>query len=352
MSEEKQMDFSAIATAYGVKCSDNKTLAKGCFAHQDGITVPMVYQHNHNSIDNVIGHCLLKEEDNGMRLYAYLNTDVPAGKTSKALIQHGDIKAVSIYAKNLRKNPYNKDLIEHGDIQEVSIVLAGANPKAKIDYIALEHSDGSVELDEDEAEIYNGYNIDEIKHEDVKVEENIDEKIEKENAEEVNEDKEEISHAAKDSELTDKEIDLIENIFKTISNEKFDKKEFNKLIEKLLELEPERIALIGNAIDELANMIDSEDKEAKHSLLDDILEKEYEQNQEELELAHSDLEDVKKSLTDEETDFFDEIISKAEQQGELSKTEINSYRDRYFQLSEKKRLFLDYMLNLVLNKGE
>ena len=162
---DKKMDFSAIATKYNVKCSDGKTIQQGSFAHQDGTTVPMVYQHNHSDINNVIGHCLLKEEPTGVRLYAYLNPDVEAGKKAKSLVQHGDIKAVSIYANGL-KTDSTKSIVKHGNIKEVSIVLSPANPEAIIDYVALEHSDGSLEFSDEEATIFNGDNIDEVNHSD------------------------------------------------------------------------------------------------------------------------------------------------------------------------------------------
>ncbi len=167
-NQTKQMDFSAIATKYGVKCSDGLTIDKGAFAHQDGQEVPMVFQHNHNDINNVIGHCILHSEDDGIRLYGYLNEDVSAGRTAKALLQHGDIKAVSVFANGLTKNSSNRQIVTHGNIKEVSIVLSPANPGAVIDYVAFSHADGSVDIDEDSAYIFNGFNVDEdsIQHAD------------------------------------------------------------------------------------------------------------------------------------------------------------------------------------------
>ena len=258
-----------------------------------------------------------------MRLYAYLNTNVPAGKTSKALIQHGDIKAVSIYAKNLRKNPYNKDLIEHGDIQEVSIVLAGANPKAKIDYIALEHSDGSVELDEDEAEIYNGYNIDEIYHDNIDHSDNFDSA--------VNDVMEIIQ-----SELTDLELDEVLSHYDENNDENNDEND---------DISDEELDnIVDEAIDEaIDDMSDEEVAEIAQSIFDD----------EELDdiIMHSELSDIKNSLTDDEEEMMNELISIAEKEGTISPIIKQQYRDRYYQLSRDKQLFLDYILNLVL-KGE
>lgn len=169
MPNMKDVDFSAMATAYGVKCADGLTINKGSFSHQDGEEVPIVFQHNHKDINNVIGHGILKDQDNGMRIYAYLNQDTSAGRQAKALLQHGDLKAVSIYANNLTKTPDRKT-VTHGNIREVSLVLSPANPGAIIDYVALEHSDGTIDIDEDSAYIFNGLNVeitsDEINHSD------------------------------------------------------------------------------------------------------------------------------------------------------------------------------------------
>lgn len=168
--DNKDMDFSAIATKYGVKCADGITIEPGAFAHQDGQTVPMVYMHNHSDINNVIGHCILHEEPEGVRLYGYLNEDVTAGRKAKSLLQHGDIKAVSIYANQLTKTP-SRTVVTHGNIKEVSLVLSGANPGAIIDYVAFQHADGLEDIDESQAFIFNGNNIEkdngEITHTDL-----------------------------------------------------------------------------------------------------------------------------------------------------------------------------------------
>jgi HK97 family phage prohead protease len=152
MSKTKKYDFSGYATKVGLKCTDGRTILPDAFADADGKTVPLVYQHMHNDPQNVLGHAVLENRKDGVYAYCSLN-DTEAGKTVKALIQHGDISALSIYANSLVEKAKN---VIHGVIREVSIVLAGANPGAYIDNIAFEHGDGSISTDETEAIICAG----------------------------------------------------------------------------------------------------------------------------------------------------------------------------------------------------
>ena len=142
-------DCSGWATRAGVKCYDGLTIAQDAFKENNGQVVPMVYNHDHSSIDNVIGHCLLENRKGGVYAYAKFN-DTPAGKTARACVENGDLNAFSIFANGLRKAGQT---VMHGCIKEVSLVLAGCNPGALIDEV-VKHS-----LDEDydggEAYIYN-----------------------------------------------------------------------------------------------------------------------------------------------------------------------------------------------------
>ena len=142
-------DFCGWASKNDLLCSDGRTIRRGAFAGDDGKKVPMVYQHQHTSINNVLGHAILENRDEGMYAYCYLNQN-DNGKTAKELIRHGDICAMSIYANKLKQ--IGNDVI-HGEIKEVSLVLAAANPGAAIESVVLEHSDGSTE---EEAIIYSG----------------------------------------------------------------------------------------------------------------------------------------------------------------------------------------------------
>lgn len=142
-------DFCGWASKNDLLCSDGRTIRRGAFANDDGKKVPMVYQHQHTSIDNVLGHAILENRNEGMYAYCYLN-ESDTGKMAKELVRHGDICAMSIYANKLKQ--IGNDVV-HGEIKEVSLVLAAANPGAAIESVVLEHSDGSTE---EEAIIYSG----------------------------------------------------------------------------------------------------------------------------------------------------------------------------------------------------
>lgn len=131
-----QYDFSGWATKNDIRCSDGRTIRRGAFKHNDGTTVPLVWNHEHNDPGHVLGHALLENRDNGVYAYCSLN-DTDGGKQAKELVKHGDVVALSIYANQLRQNGGD---VMHGTIREVSLVLAGANPGAYIDTI-IEHSD-------------------------------------------------------------------------------------------------------------------------------------------------------------------------------------------------------------------
>lgn len=153
MSKSKpKYDFSGYATKVGLKCSDGRTIMQDAFQGADGKTVPLVYQHMHNSPTNILGHAVLENRKDGVYAYCSLN-DTESGKTAKALVKHGDITALSIYANSLVEKSKN---VVHGVIREVSLVIAGANPEAYIDNLAFEHGDGSITTDETEAVICAG----------------------------------------------------------------------------------------------------------------------------------------------------------------------------------------------------
>lgn len=133
-------DFSGWATRNDLLCSDGRTIKKDAFKHCDGETVPLVWEHQHSSPDNVLGHALLENRDEGVYAYCKFN-DGESGEQAKKLVQHGDVRALSIYANQLKQ--VGKDVL-HGAIREVSLVLAGANPGAFIDSV-MSHSDGTEE---------------------------------------------------------------------------------------------------------------------------------------------------------------------------------------------------------------
>lgn len=146
MPETKIPDFEGWATKYNIKCADNRTIMPGAFAHCDGRTVPMVYMHAHDSIDQVLGHAILFSKPEGIWAQCYTN-ETPGGKKAVELVAHGDINAFSIYADSLQEN--FAGVVSHGDIKELSLVLAGANEGAKITNV-LRHDgiSGAVYTDE------------------------------------------------------------------------------------------------------------------------------------------------------------------------------------------------------------
>ena len=143
----KKYDFSGWATKNNLRCSDGRTILKDAFKHNDGQTVPLVWNHQHNDPLNVLGHALLENRESGVYAYCTFN-DTEAGKNAKMLVEHGDVTALSIYANQLKQKGGN---VEHGVIREVSLVLAGANPGAFIDSI-LRHGEAS----DEEGVIYTG----------------------------------------------------------------------------------------------------------------------------------------------------------------------------------------------------
>lgn len=143
-------DFSGWATRNDILCSDGRTIKKDAFVKNDGMKVPLVWNHQHNDASNILGHALLQNRPGGVYAYCSFNNN-ENGQTAKELVRNGDITALSIFATGLKQDPSRNVL--HGDIKEVSLVLAGANKGAYIDNVSLQHSDGSYEEVADEAYI-------------------------------------------------------------------------------------------------------------------------------------------------------------------------------------------------------
>lgn len=223
-------DFSGWASRNNLRCSDGRTIRRGAFKDNDGMTVPLVWNHDHNDPTNVLGHALLENRDEGTYAYCWLN-DTDAGQSVKELVKHGDVKALSIYANHLKQN--GGDVL-HGSIKEVSVVLAGANPGAFIDSVIV-HSFESEE-DEDGAIIYTGEEIsfkhseEETAEEEVKEEEETPEE-EEEKAEETEDSEEEEDEEKKDM-AEDKNLELehadgeggetIQDVFDTLTDKQKD----------------------------------------------------------------------------------------------------------------------------------
>ena len=262
---KKVYDFSGWATRCNVKCSDGRTIMKDAFVDNDKTTVPLVWQHNHTDADNVLGHALLENRAEGVYAYCSLN-NTPEGKRAKELVEHGDICSLSIYANQLKQTGGN---VIHGLIREVSLVLAGANPGARIMDVNIAHGDNA----DGDAYIFNasetldiGTEVEDIEHSDNNKEgENMP------NKEEQKEIKVEHSDEGNDEET-------IQDVFDTLTEKQ------KKVV----------YAMIGMALEDKENGNAQEDKEMKHNAFDTSNEAD---NQN--ELMHSEvlkaIEDAKKS---------------------------------------------------------
>lgn len=147
----ERFDFGGWATKNDLKCTDGRTIRRDAFKHNDGCTVPLVWNHQHDDPTNVLGHALLRNRKEGVYAYCSFN-ETDSGKNAKMLVEHGDIVSLSIFANQLKQN--GGDVL-HGQIKEVSLVLAGANPGALIDSVSIAHGDSA----EEEAIIWTGEGI-------------------------------------------------------------------------------------------------------------------------------------------------------------------------------------------------
>lgn len=143
-------DFGGYATKFGVKCSDGRTITAEAFKHMDGKQIPLLWSHQHNTPENVLGHSILEWRPDGMYAKAFLN-ETPAALAAKLVVEHKDIDAMSIYANRLVER--NSQVL-HGELIEVSLVHKGANPGARIDFVQIQHADGALDTLSDEAVIY------------------------------------------------------------------------------------------------------------------------------------------------------------------------------------------------------
>ena len=256
----ERFDFSGWATKANLKCSDGRTIMKDAFKHNDGQTVPLVWNHQHNDPNEVLGHALLENRDEGVYAYCTFN-DTESGKTAKLLVQHGDVNALSIYANQLKQKMSN---VLHGNIREVSLVLAGANPGASIDSIIM-HGEES----DEEAIIYTGEEIT-LAHSSNN------------------------SSDAKDSEGTTKEDNKMAEDIKKTDGEETVADVFNTLSEKQKTVV---YAMIGQALED-AGVTDDDDEdyedEMGHSEGDDYMKRNVFDNDELQEdvLSHAAMETI------------------------------------------------------------
>ena len=278
----KTYDFSGWATRNNLRCSDGRTIMKDAFKHNDGQTVPLVWNHQHNDPLNVLGHALLENRDEGVYAYCKFN-ETESGKNAKLLVEHGDVSALSIYANRLKQQGSN---VIHGDIREVSLVLAGANPGAFIDTV-IRHGE---EFD-DEAIIYTGEEIS-LFHADEKSE---DEETVADIFNTLTEKQKTVVYALIGKALEEKgESEDDDNDDDSIRHgEEFDDEEtiadvFNTLTEKQKTVV---YALIGQALEENNTSEDdnNESKGGNKTMKHNVFDNEYDKNN---ILSHSDMEAI------------------------------------------------------------
>lgn len=219
---KKTYDFAGWATRNDLKCSDGRTIRRGAFANQDGDIVPLVWNHEHNDPMNVIGHAVLRNKEDGVYAYCFCN-DTPVGEQTKSIVNHGDVKALSIWANKLKQ--VGGDVL-HGMIREVSLVLAGANPGAFIDSVVA-HGDDEGEC----AIIYTGEDI-VISHSEEESndeEDKSDEKVDKEEKKSVESEEDDTEDKDKKEDESDEEIEhsdgegkTIQDVFDTLTDEQKD----------------------------------------------------------------------------------------------------------------------------------
>ena len=257
----KNYDFGGWATKTNIMCSDGRIIRRDAFKECDGITVPLVWNHQHNEAMNVLGHAQLENREDGVYAYCSFN-GTEQGQNAKLLVQNGDITSLSIYANKLKQK--GADVV-HGVIREVSLVLAPANPGASIDSIIC-HGDGD-EADE-EAIIYSGEELDQPKEE----LEHSDEKLEHAD-EPAKEDKDDNQ---KEDTMSDKE--------KTVG----------EVLDSLTEEQQNVVyAIIGELMqsieDTAADDEETEDEEDDESMKHNAFENDYEDNN---YLSHAEVEEV------------------------------------------------------------
>lgn len=280
-------DFSGWATRNDLVCGDGRIIKKDAFKDNDGKKVSLVYNHNHDDPNAVLGHAFLENRDEGVYAYGYFN-NTESGQTAKELVYNGDVSSLSIWANKLRqRNASNgRKEVLHGDIKELSLVLAGANPGAYIDFV-MAHGDDSV--DGEIEELYAGWNENIMIHTAVK-------------AEDKNKEDSKVAEEIKKPETdTPEKEETVADVFNTLS-------EKQKTVV---------YAMIGQALED-AGVSDNEtdeneegDNSMKHNVFDQ------EDNRQENVLTHSDMNEILELSKQPSIGSFRQACKVYEEQNEL-----------------------------------
>ena len=280
-------DFSGWATRNDLVCGDGRIIKKDAFKDNDGKKVSLVYNHNHDDPNAVLGHAFLENRDEGVYAYGYFN-NTESGQTAKELVYNGDVSSLSIWANKLRQRDASNGRKEvlHGDIKELSLVLAGANPGAYIDFV-MAHGDDSV--DGEIEELYAGWNENIMIHTAVK-------------AEDKNKEDSKVAEEIKKPETdTPENEETVADVFNTLS-------EKQKTVV---------YAMIGQALED-AGVSDNEtdeneegDNSMKHNVFDQ------EDNRQENILTHSDMNEILELSKQPSIGSFRQACKVYEEQNEL-----------------------------------
>lgn len=269
-------DFSGYVTKNDLRCSDGRVIRAGAFADQDGVKVPLVWNHDHRNMDNVIGHAYLENREDGVYGYGVFN-NTSKGVDAKILVEHGDISAMSIYANKLKQN--GSDVL-HGVIREVSLVYAGANPGAYIDTI-ISHEDGA----DEEAIMYFDQPLD-LSHGEIKDAEKDDKQDDKP------------AEKKSESERTIKEIidgmtEEKKKVAMFIIGMALDKSKGNNAVAHADSDDEEPVSKDGKTVKDIWNTFTEEEKNAVYAVIgtsikeNDSSEDEKENDQEEKSMKHN-----------------------------------------------------------------
>lgn len=283
-------DFSGWASRNDLKCKDGRVIRRGAFKANDGKRVPVVWNHQHNSVNEVLGHAILKNKDEGVYAYGFLN-GTPAGKNAKECLQHGDVEALSIWANEL--DQVGSDVM-HGDIKELSLVLAGANPGAFIESV-VSHGEPMDDFD-DEGIFYTGdsivlqHSIDKVKKK--KDDEDEPEEDDEESEDYDEEDDENQNESENESDDDDKEKKKMKKELKHADDDKEQAtdtsgKTVGEVLNTLNEDQKKAMAIVvGQILEDQKGNDDSEkeDDEMKHNV--------FENEQQENVISHADYEKI------------------------------------------------------------
>lgn len=273
-------DFSGYVTKNDLRCSDGRVIRAGAFADQDGVKVPLVWNHDHRNMSNVVGHAMLENRDDGVYGYGVFN-DTPNGINARELVAHGDICAMSIYANKLKQS--GSDVL-HGVIREVSLVYAGANPGAYIDTI-ISHEDGA----DEEAIMYFNQPLD-LSHGEVKDSEKDDKQDDKP-AEKPAEKKSESKRTIK--EIIDGMAEEKKKVAMFIIGMALNKDKSSKAVAHADSDNEEPVSKDGKTVKDVWNTFTEEEKNAVYAVIgtsikeNDSSEDEEENDQEEKSMKHN-----------------------------------------------------------------